>query len=82
MPPCDGRWRSKPAPARRRPLGEVGEKVGEVIGTRIGGVPVPLGEEAAELEQVRAIGGERVAGQPTLELQVSKEVQDQRLVAL
>ena len=58
---------------------ERGEEVGEVRAGGIRRVGVPLVEEGAELEQVGAVGGERVARQPALELEVGEEVEDERL---
>src|SRR5919108_2211811 len=63
-------------------LREVRQEVGEIGGLGLGGVPPSLGQKAAELQQVRAIGGQRVAGEPALELEMSQEVQYERLVAL
>jgi hypothetical protein len=63
-------------------LSQVGEKIGEVAGRGVGRVTTAPGQEPPELEQVGAVGGERVAGEPALELEVREEVQHQRLVAL
>ena len=46
-----------------------------------GGLPAGV-EETAELEQVRAVGLERVARQPALEFEVGEEVQHQVLEGL
>jgi hypothetical protein len=71
-------WRTAIAVALRK----ICQEVGKVARLGAGRVSAALGEEAPELEQVRAVGGERVAGKPPLELEVSEEIEHQRLVAL
>ena len=61
--------------------GQVGEKVGDIRPLGIRCAAVALGQEGSVLEQIGSIGRERVASQPTLELQVREEVEDQRLEA-
>jgi hypothetical protein len=61
--------------------GQVGEKVGDIRPLRFRCAAVALGQEGSVLEQIRSIRRERVASQPTLELEVREESEDQRLGA-
>ena len=72
----DGGRRRRGAPIAR---GEPGQEVRQVGGGRRGGVGAVLSEEAAELEQVRAVRLERVARQAALELEVGEEVEHEML---
>ena len=67
-------------PVRGRPAGrEVGEEVGDVGPLDLRRAAAPRREEHAELEQIGAVGVERVPREPALELQIGQEVEDQRL---
>src|SRR5437588_1872040 len=67
--------------AHGRPLirsgGEPGEELGDVTVAGGGGLQAPAIEEAPELEQVRAVGLERVPRQSPLQLQIGEKVEDQ-----
>jgi len=60
-------------------LREAGEEVGDVGARRVHRRLPARVQEAPELEQVRAVGLERVARQAALELEVREEVQHQVL---
>ena len=61
--------------------GQVGEEVGDVGRPGLQRVAVVLGEELAVLEQVGAVGVQRVAREAALQLQVGEEVEDEALEA-
>jgi hypothetical protein len=69
---CDGRALL----AAGRQLGQELRQL--AMGDPGSGQPAPI-EELPELEQVRAVGIERVARQPPLELEIGEEVEDQWL---
>ena len=89
--PVEGAQARRLAMDRRRRAGrsavpvslrELREEVREIARPRVGGVSLAFGQEPAELEQVRPVGRERVAGETALELEMREEVEDQALIAL
>ena len=73
--PCAAASRARPAAAPRRPRRARDRNAGELA--VLGGERRRCrgGQERAELQQVRAVGLERVARQPALELEVGEEVE-------
>jgi hypothetical protein len=66
--------RAVPLPGR-----QLGEELGDVGRSRLQRVALVGGEELAVLEEVGAVGVERVAGQAPLQLQVGEDVEDDAL---
>ncbi len=64
---------------RCRPFGELGQERRQIPMARLQGAHPAALEEGAELEEIRAVGLERVARQAPLELQIGEEVERQML---
>ena len=76
----EGAQASELALKRRRGGREGVQKPGEVAVTCREQADIPILQEGIELEQIRAVGRERVAREAPLQLQVRQEVEDQPAV--
>ncbi len=65
--------------SRRRRKRQLGQKRGKVAVAGLDGAQAAAVQELAEREQVRAVGVERVARQPPLELEIGEKVEEEML---